>query len=34
MEIILAFVIGGLFAAGIYMLLRRSLLKLRDCLER
>ena len=28
MEIILAFVIGGLFAAGIYMLLRRSLLKL------
>lgn len=28
MEIILAFVIGGLFAAGIYMLLRRSLVKL------
>lgn len=28
MEIILAFVIGGLFTAGIYMLLRRSLLKL------
>lgn len=28
MEVILAFVIGGLFAAGIYMLLRRSLLKL------
>ena len=28
MEIILAFVVGGLFAAGIYMLLRRSLLKL------
>lgn len=28
MEIILAFVIGGLFAAGIYMLLRRSLLSL------
>lgn len=28
MEIILAFVIGGLFAAAIYMLLRRSLLKL------
>jgi multicomponent Na+:H+ antiporter subunit C len=28
MEIILAFVIGGLFAAGIYLLLRRSLLKL------
>jgi multicomponent Na+:H+ antiporter subunit C len=28
MEIILAFVIGGLFAAGVYMLLRRSLLKL------
>lgn len=28
MEIMLAFVIGGLFAAGIYMLLRRSLLKL------
>lgn len=28
MEIILAFVIGGLFAAGIYMLMRRSLLKL------
>jgi multicomponent Na+:H+ antiporter subunit C len=28
MEIILAFVIGGLFATGIYMLLRRSLLKL------
>ena len=28
MEIILAIVIGGLFAAGIYLLLRRSLLKL------
>lgn len=28
MEIILAFVIGGLYTAGIYMLLRRSLLKL------
>ncbi|HEY3476824.1 MAG TPA: Na+/H+ antiporter subunit C [Anaerolineales bacterium] len=28
MEIILAFMVGGLFAAGIYMLLRRSLLKL------
>ena len=28
MEIVLAFVIGGLFAAGIYMLLRRSLVKL------
>lgn len=28
MEVIMAFVIGGLFAAGIYMLLRRSLLKL------
>ena len=28
MEIILAFVIGGLYAAGIYMLLRRSLVKL------
>jgi multicomponent Na+:H+ antiporter subunit C len=28
MEIILAFVIGGLFAASIYMLLRRSLVKL------
>lgn len=28
MEIILAFLIGGLFATGIYMLLRRSLLKL------
>ena len=28
MEIILAFVIGGLFASGIYLLLRRSLLKL------
>ena len=27
MEIILAFVIGGLYAAGIYMLLRRSLVK-------
>jgi multicomponent Na+:H+ antiporter subunit C len=27
-EIILAFVIGGLYAAGIYMLLRRSLVKL------
>ena len=28
MEIMLAFVVGGLFATGIYMLLRRSLLKL------
>lgn len=28
MEIVLAFVIGALFAAGIYLLLRRSLLKL------
>lgn len=28
MEVVLAVVIGGLFAAGIYMLLRRSLLKL------
>lgn len=28
MEIVLAFVIGGLFAASIYMLLRRSLVKL------
>ncbi len=28
MEIILAFVIGGLFAAGLYMMLRRSLVKL------
>ena len=28
MEIVLAFVIGGLYAAGIYMLLRRSLVKL------
>lgn len=28
MEIILAFVIGGLYAAGVYMLLRRSLVKL------
>lgn len=28
MEIILAFVIGGLFAASVYMLLRRSLVKL------
>ena len=28
MEIILAFVIGALYAAGIYMLLRRSLVKL------
>jgi multicomponent Na+:H+ antiporter subunit C len=28
MEIILAFVIGGLYAAGIYMMLRRSLVKL------
>jgi multicomponent Na+:H+ antiporter subunit C len=27
MEIVLAFVIGGLYAAGIYMLLRRSLVK-------
>ncbi len=28
MEIILAFVIGGLYATGIYLLLRRSLVKL------
>jgi multicomponent Na+:H+ antiporter subunit C len=28
MEIILAFIIGGLYAAGIYMMLRRSLVKL------
>ncbi len=28
MEIILAFVIGGLYAAAVYMLLRRSLVKL------
>jgi len=28
MEIILALVIGGLYAAGIYMMLRRSLVKL------
>ncbi len=28
MEIVLAFVIGGLYAAGIYMMLRRSLVKL------
>jgi len=28
MEVILAFVIGGLYAAGIYMMLRRSLVKL------
>jgi multicomponent Na+:H+ antiporter subunit C len=28
LEIILAFVIGGLFAAGLYMMLRRSLVKL------
>ncbi len=28
METILAFVIGGLYAAGLYMLLRRSLVKL------
>ena len=28
MEIVLAFVIGGLFTAAIYMLLRRSLIKL------
>ncbi len=28
MEIVLAFVIGGLFAAGLYMMLRRSLVKL------
>ncbi len=28
MEIILAIVIGGLYAAGIYMMLRRSLVKL------
>ena len=28
MEIVLAFVIGGLYAAGIYSMLRRSLIKL------
>jgi multicomponent Na+:H+ antiporter subunit C len=28
MEIVLAFVIGGLYAAGIYMILRRSMVKL------
>lgn len=28
MQIVLAFVIGGLFSAGIYMMLRRTLLKL------
>lgn len=28
METILAFVVGGLFAAGLYMMLRRSLVKL------
>jgi len=28
MEVVLAFVVGGLYAAGIYMLLRRSLIKL------
>lgn len=28
MEIVLAFVIGGLYTAGIYMMLRRSLVKL------
>ncbi len=28
MEIVLAIVIGGLYAAGVYMLLRRSLVKL------
>lgn len=28
MQVIMAFVIGGLYAAGIYMLLRRSLVKL------
>jgi multicomponent Na+:H+ antiporter subunit C len=28
MEVILAFVIGGLYAAAVYMLLRRSLVKL------
>ena len=28
MEIVLAFVIGGLYAAGIYMMLRRSIVKL------
>ncbi len=28
METVLAFVIGGLFAAGLYMMLRRSLVKL------
>ena len=28
MEILLAFVIGGLYAAGLYMMLRRSIVKL------
>lgn len=28
MEIVLAFVIGGLYAAGIYMMMRRSIVKL------
>jgi multicomponent Na+:H+ antiporter subunit C len=28
MEVVLAFVIGGLYAAGVYMLLRRTLVKL------
>jgi multicomponent Na+:H+ antiporter subunit C len=28
MEILLAFVIGGLYAAGLYMLMRRSIVKL------
>lgn len=28
METVLAFVVGGLFAAGLYMLLRRSIVKL------
>jgi multicomponent Na+:H+ antiporter subunit C len=28
MEIVLAFVVGGLYAAGLYMLMRRSIVKL------
>ncbi len=28
MEIVLAFVIGGLYAAGVYMIMRRSIVKL------
>lgn len=28
MEVVLAFIIGGLYAAGLYMLMRRSLVKL------